>query len=292
MPLIQIKDSEGHGMMIREVGKFRIPPDFPEEVFREVPKLTMREDDIVMANWMRSGTHWMFEMISMLVNNNTETIPKKKEDHMLEYQPMSMLDALPSPRVLNTHLRFRYLPEDMKTKRCKVVYLLRDPRDAHVSLYSLQTRRKNVGYDGHWKNWFTLCLNGELSWGTWFHHVRDWERVFEEYRNLDVHFVHYEDMKKNPLEELRKVSRFLGTDSTEELLQAIIDKCQLARMRFDKLPYEALENGQSIHYEKGVAGTWKEFFTVEQYEQFEKLYRQNMTGSKFESRYRGPVDVL
>ncbi|XP_046328093.2 sulfotransferase 1B1-like [Haliotis rufescens] len=292
MPLIQIKDSEGYGLMFREVGKNRIPKDFPEDVIREVPKLAMREDDIVITNWMRSGTHWMFEMISMLINNNTETIPKKKEDHMLEYQPISMLDALPSPRVLNTHLHFQYLPEDMKTKRCKVVYLLRDPRDAHVSYYKLLIKGSITGYEGGWKNWFALSLNGELSWGAWIDHVRDWEKVFEEYPNLDVHFWHYEDMKKSPLEELRKVSKFLGSNSTEELLQAIIDKCQLERMRCDKFQYEWLENGQSIHYEKGVVGTWKEVFTVEQYEQFEKLYRRKMAGSKFESRYRGPVDVL
>ncbi|XP_067655607.1 sulfotransferase 1B1-like [Haliotis asinina] len=292
MPVIQIKDSEGYSMRMREVGENRIPPDFPEDVIQEVPKLKIRDDDIVIANWMRSGTHWVFEMISMLLNGNTETIPKKKEDHMMEYQPIRLLDTLPSPRVINTHLHFRYLPEDMKTKRCKVVYLLRDPRDALVSFYTLQSSRPAVGYDGKWKNWAALCLKGELIWGSWFDHVRDWERVFHEYPNLDVHFWYYEDMKKNPLEELRKVSMFLGINSSEELLQAIVDKCHIERMKSDKLPYEWLENGECKHYEKGVAGSWKQIFTVEQYEEFEKLYRQKMSGSKFESRYRGPVEVL
>ncbi|XP_046549258.1 sulfotransferase 1B1-like [Haliotis rubra] len=292
MPVMQIKDSEGYSMTMRQVGENRIPPDFPEDVIQEVPKLRIRDDDIVIANWLRSGTHWVFEMISMLLNGNTETIRKKKEDHMMEYQPISLLDAVPSPRVLNTHLHFRYLPEDMKTKRCKVVYLLRDPRDALVSFYTLQSTRPVVGYDGKWKNWAALCLKGEVIWGSWFDHVRDWERVFQEYPNLDVHFWYYEEMKKNPLEELRKVSVFLGTNSSEELLQAIVDKCHIERMKSDKLPYEWLENGECKHYEKGVAGTWKEIFTAEQYEEFEKLYRQKMAGSKFESRYRGPVEVL
>ena len=61
-----------------------------------------------------SGTHWVFEIISMLLNGKAETIPHSKGKLMLEAVPKSELEKCPSPRVLNSHLPLTMLPKDIK----------------------------------------------------------------------------------------------------------------------------------------------------------------------------------
>ncbi|XP_048242627.1 sulfotransferase 1A2-like isoform X2 [Haliotis rufescens] len=225
MSIIKVKDRAGVSLLLRQVGDVRIPPAYSEEVLREVPKLALREDDIILLGWMRSGTHWTYEMICMLINNNTETIRKKKEEDMIEFVPHSTLDNTPSPRVLNTHLLFHQMPEDLKTEKIKVVFLLRDPRDAIVSWHRMQTLLPHYEYKGAWKDWFPLCIYGELDWGSWFDYVRDWERELPKHPNLDVYFWYYEDMKKVQWVVGRKCSR----SNSMKNLRMYIDRRWLGR---------------------------------------------------------------
>ncbi len=80
-----------------------------------------------------AGTHWVFEMVHMLLNKEATTVKQEKRDTMLEFQSAEELNNQPSRRVISTHLHFKYLPEDLRTKRCQAIYLVRNPRDAMVS---------------------------------------------------------------------------------------------------------------------------------------------------------------
>ena len=61
-----------------------------------------------------AGTHWGFEIISMLLNGTAESVPLRKVALMLENTPESELEKLPSPRVLNSHLPMCMLPKQIK----------------------------------------------------------------------------------------------------------------------------------------------------------------------------------
>ena len=54
---------------------------------------------------------------------------------MLEFNTQEMMSSLPSPRVLNTHLTHNFLPDRSKEKRCKIVHVMRNPKDVLVSYY-------------------------------------------------------------------------------------------------------------------------------------------------------------
>ena len=60
------------------------------------------------------GTHWGFEIISMLLKGNAETVPIPKEFAMLEFTTPADLEKLPSPRVLNSHFPLCILPRQLK----------------------------------------------------------------------------------------------------------------------------------------------------------------------------------
>lgn len=97
----------------------------------------------------------------MLLNNNDVTIPKKKEDNMIEFSDIPTLEAIPSPRVLNTHLQSQVLPEALKTGACRVIYLIRDPKDVAVSWYNMHTSYSHYDYTGQWQDWLPMFLEGK-----------------------------------------------------------------------------------------------------------------------------------
>ncbi|KAK3607134.1 hypothetical protein CHS0354_036077, partial [Potamilus streckersoni] len=121
-----------------------------------------RSDDILLCNYPKSGCHWMWEVISMILQGSATTIPDLKENHMIEMVPENHLAALPSPRVLNTHLKFSQLPRDMIEKRCKIVLILRNPKDVAVSFYHHHSGIVTVyQYEGKWENYLSLFNNGK-----------------------------------------------------------------------------------------------------------------------------------
>ena len=64
--------------------------------------------------FVTSGTHWIHEIISMLLKGKAETISHSKGERMVEARPQSELEKTPSPRVLNSHLSLHMLPKAMK----------------------------------------------------------------------------------------------------------------------------------------------------------------------------------
>ena len=51
------------------------------------------------------------------------------------YRTPSSLDQMPSPRVLNCHLFADDLPLQIKSKKVKVIHVLRNPKDVAVSFF-------------------------------------------------------------------------------------------------------------------------------------------------------------
>jgi hypothetical protein len=82
-----------------------------------------------------SGTHWVWEIIVMLLQGRAEYHQYVREHIFLDAVPLSSVDSLPSPRVFNTHIPFRWLPQQHFRSGRKAVNVIRNPKDAAVSLY-------------------------------------------------------------------------------------------------------------------------------------------------------------
>ena len=57
----------------------------------------------------------------MMYQGKAETIPTIKQEHMLEFCSIEQLNALPSPRVMNTHYTYKDLPTDMLKRKTKII---------------------------------------------------------------------------------------------------------------------------------------------------------------------------
>ncbi|XP_067649081.1 sulfotransferase 1B1-like [Haliotis asinina] len=288
-----LTDKGGNSIYVNCVDGHYFPPftldvDYATHL-ENIKKMHMRVDDVIVVGYGKSGTHWMWEVAGMLLAGSTNYIRQIKESQFLEVKTVAVLDALASPRLLNTHVGFRFLPSEIVTKRIKVIYLLRNPKDVAVSLYhhvtGLSAGRKSE-YNGTWDDFLDAYIQGKVAGGSWFDSVLDWEKTVAGLTELPLLTVHYEDMKADPLTNVQRLSEFLGVHRDSTFCQEVVEACSFKKLKHAKDNLEenylrdAWKPGTEGFYRKGEVGDWKNWFTVAQNERFDAVYAEKMKNSK------------
>jgi hypothetical protein len=99
----------------------------------------------------------------MLLKGKADYHPKAREHLFLDSVDPSVLDSLPSPRVISTHFPFRWLPQEHFRYGRKVVNVIRNPKDAAVSLYC-QLRSSGDDFASMpWSDFFERVIIGECK---------------------------------------------------------------------------------------------------------------------------------
>ena len=106
------------------------------------------------------GTHWTYEILNMLLSQKAERVKSYKQSGMLEYISQSQFDELPSPRVLNTHSLFSQLPVDFVNRKCKIILIMRNPKDVAVSFFHHHTGITQYEYEGTWEAYLPRFMQG------------------------------------------------------------------------------------------------------------------------------------
>ena len=228
----QIVDASGKTMNVVKVNGNIYPP-FGEYKFREIPKLRIRDDDVLLCGYPKTGCHWMYEIIFMLLHGKAELSRHGKElGGMIDFIPEILLDSLPSPRVLNSHLMYAQLPKEIVEKKTKIILTVRNPKDTVVSFYNHHIDLKSMySYGGSFNDYFNLFMEGRLEYGDYFDYVLDWERTMKNQSFNQIHCVSFEDMKSAPLKCVLDVANFLKVKVTEQFAREIVDACSFNRMK-------------------------------------------------------------
>ncbi|XP_046559664.1 sulfotransferase 1B1-like isoform X4 [Haliotis rubra] len=290
MPLVKVSpmNAPQFELPVLEVDSVRYPFFYNEDIVRNMPEVTCRDDDVMLCGHIRSGTHWCYEIVNMLLSKSTASVPHTKHDLHVESVDLETLDSRTSPRVLNGHMQFNRLPKQVTEKRVKIIYLLRDPRDVAVSWYQLM--EKNFRYRGGlsicpFPDWLKLFCDGELEWGSWFDHVTSWERAMLQHEDHPFLVVHYEDLISDPRREVIRMNEFLGTEADDEFCEEVAAACQFSNMKENKCSITQILNGETIHYNKGHVGSWRSWFTLEMISYFNQVYQKKMRYTRIHSKY-------
>ena len=103
--------------------------------------------------------------------------------------------------------------------------------------------------------------------------------------------MRYEDLLESPLEQVRKVARFLGgrfAAHDDAALERIVDASSFGEM---KKRHETEENtsmrneGEAGHFRKGKAGDWRDHFSEAQVRRFSQVLRERTAGSGLEEAF-------
>nr|KAG5713170.1 hypothetical protein BaRGS_007697 [Batillaria attramentaria] len=148
-----------------------------------------------------------------------------------------------------------------------VLHVYRNPKDSVVSMwfhYKQLPPLKDITLPQ-----FVHCfIDGGVPFGTWMDFLKQVQKFAQD--NPDVPFfnVSFEETKRNPVDSVRRLARFLGVDASDKLCQDIADACSFQNMKkVEETSSKSFPEGTAFPldqkmYRKGEVGDWKNHMTV------------------------------
>ena len=223
-----------------------------------------RPGDIYIITAPKAGTTWAQQIVHQLLTQG-----RGEFDHIYQVAPYlealserseaeRFLEALPSPRVLKTHLRHDLLKPPADSR---ILYVTREASDSLLSFYHHRCLREGFHLD------FDAYLRGALVRSPWRTHLESW---WPHRTDPNVLHVRYEDLSADLEGGIRRIAAFLGIPIQQERLPDILHRCGFAYMkqhhaRFDvRLAYFDAGGPGGGFIRAGVVGGGKAALNAEQ----------------------------
>lgn len=261
-----------------------------------------KNGDVLIASYPKTGTTWLREISRRICFHDDEEMMKTAaimEIPFLSYlecgskEKFEIVDALGlKRRVWGTHLTSDNVNMEKLTKHgVKIVYVMRNPKDMIVSMKKFfegmawfDSPEFKPLFKPEWKDFVQLLVDGkvplQMKEGEWYpYHIRSWMQHKGE---PNFHFVFYEDMKKNPHEEIARLCKFLEVPLTDENISHVVEATSFQSM----LKSSKLAGGGDVKmFRKGGVGNWKEHFTVSQSEMVDRKMAEGLADLKIDFKY-------
>ncbi|KAK6230766.1 hypothetical protein QUC31_002284 [Theobroma cacao] len=263
-------------------------------------------DDVFLTSSIKTGTTWLKAIIPTIMNpkgrKNDDT-----DDPLLKHHPNDLmpslelqlfkdnpnpdLTAMPSPRLFRSLVPYPLLPESVKNSACKIVYITRDPKDVFVSMWHFMNSWTCTIGQGPWKmnEAFESFCRGVHAFGPFHDHVLSyWKESLR--RPEKILFLRYEDLKKDPKVQLKKLASFLGRPfAKEEEVEKVLWRCSLERLK----TLEVNQNGvdpwlgipYKLYFRRGIVGDWENNITEEMKERLDQVTRMKFEGSGLDFKH-------
>ncbi|XP_070561101.1 sulfotransferase 1B1-like [Ptychodera flava] len=205
--------------------------------------------------------------------------PDVAEEEFNAGQGIEQIERVARPRLLKSHLPYQFFPTQALEKKCKIIYIVRNPKDTAVSYYY---HYRLFHFVAPWNDFYNLFINDNVSYGSWFDHVLGWWKHKDE---SNILYLKYEDMKKNFKKAIQSVASFLDKTVSDEEVIKIMDFCKLQKMKenaavnMERFTHGFGSKKTDNFIRKGIIGDWENHFTVAQNVNFEKLYEERMAGT-------------
>ncbi|XP_056391673.1 sulfotransferase 1 family member D1-like [Hyla sarda] len=268
------------------------------ENWENVQRFQAKDGDLLIVTFPKSGTTWMSEILDLMIHNGDVTKTQRgaifERVPFLEYAAPDMpsgteiLNAMESPRVIKSHLPVHLLPSSFWEKKCKILYMARNPKDVLVSYYHFYRMAILHPDPGTFEDFIQMFIEGEVAFGSWSDHVKDW---WKSRRQKDILYLFYEDMLEDPKCELRKVTKFIGKDLSEDILETIHQRTTFKNMKenqmanYSTIPTSIMDHSISPFMRKGICGDWKNHLTVAQSELLDEYYKMEMSDTDLTFRF-------
>jgi hypothetical protein len=259
----------------------------------------LQRDDIIIATYPKAGTTLMQQIVMLLLNNGDVdevgdvmvTSPWIEREYCMAKDRPAAFESLrrkttggTSRPVLKTHAPYHLFPAKSVPNGCKVIVVVRDPRDVAVSMHKHYLGLPRFQYTGPFDHFINLFLAGKVGHGCFFDHVGGWWKAYQEHGPESMLWLKYEDLVSDKLGAIRQIAAFLGVPEDDDLFERVKDGSDIDNMRSNaaKKSSKGSGFGSASHFNKGVSGRWKAKLTVAQAEKFSQLY---------ESKFRGGGEV-
>lgn len=241
--------------------------------------LVMRDDDIVIATYAKSGTTWMQQIVGQLIFQGAEDVDVGEISPWVDLRVPPKAIKLPAIEA-QTHRRFlkTHLPVDalVFSPKAKYLYIGRDGRDVVWSMHNHHATANAAWYEAlndtpgrvgppiapppaSKRQYFLDWLEGDgHPFWPFFENVRSWWAI----RDLpNVHLVHFADLKADMPGEIARIAAFLEIDVDQERWEAVLSHCSFDYMKAHAEKAAPLggalwEGGATSFIHRGVNGRW------------------------------------
>uniref|UniRef100_A0ACD5T807 Uncharacterized protein n=1 Tax=Avena sativa TaxID=4498 RepID=A0ACD5T807_AVESA len=285
--------------LLRHYGGFWMPESYLPGVAAAHTRFKPRPSDVLLASFPKSGTTWL-KALAFATLNRVKHPPRHPDHPLRRCNPHDcvkylesgdrvdddMFTALPSPRVLGTHIPYSLLPAGITAEDGsggRIVYICRDPKDALVSTWFFVKKKLAAeASDGEppkpytIEEAFELFCEGRAIYGPQWHHVAGyWEA--SRRRPEMVLFLWYEDMLRDPAGNVRKLAEFMGCafsggEESAGVVEDIVEICSidsLKNMEGNKTGSQRTFRNETF-FRKGAAGDWSNHLTPAMAERLDK----------------------
>ncbi|XP_072471973.1 sulfotransferase 2A1-like [Notamacropus eugenii] len=244
----------------------------------------VRDKDIIIITYPKSGTHWMIEILSLIYSKGDPTwvksVPFWKRSPWIEGHT-EVVKNKADPRLLTSHLPICLFPKSYFSSKAKIIYVARNPRDVLISAYYFGNQISQFQPCLDFEHFFESFVQGNVVFGSWFDHVRGWLSMKNSEKFL---LLTYEELHQDLKTSVDKICQFLGMELSEEEISSVIQNASFQAMKNhilennEAIPIENVEPFKIMIMRKGICGDWKNYFTVTQMETFNQLYQEKMKG--------------
>ncbi|CAH1776858.1 unnamed protein product [Owenia fusiformis] len=262
-------------------GGITVMMTMPRDTLEAIPNMELYKDDVIVAGFPKTGGGWLQEITYLVLNDaNTEAAnatPSFQRIPFIETLSKENLLGLKNaqrPKILKTHLPMRMIPDHSKVG-AKLIYSTRNPKDVAVSFYHFH-RMNMTMHAGDFDEFLELFMSDDIAYGNYLKHVADYTKAAEQ-ADSNVLIIKYEDNHKDPEGTIKKIAEFCNKTLTQTQIDEILDHTTFKNMSNNpSTNYEGawfFDQTISKYLRKGIVGDWKESFTSEQTEKFDKWLR-------------------
>ena len=223
-----------------------------------LPVHDVRDDDLFIVSYPRSGNTWIRFLLANLLASGEEITFRNIEEYVPDlHKSASTLAERQGRRFVKSHHPcYEAYP--------RFIYIYRDGRDALVSHYHYTTERKV--FAGSFGEFVVSSLASKF--GSWREHVIG-ALDFAHSQPERVLLLQYEQMLERPRDFAAKVAAFARIETDETQLASAVAKSSFVQLQSieKKFGAEKLEQPCSF-FRKGESGQWRSYFTDELYQRY------------------------
>ena len=223
------------------------------KLFPQNGKIKIKKNDVYLVSYPKSGNTWMrFLLINYVFNSRRDQLIYNDLENFIpsiHKSTASHINNLKGFRIIKSHFVKLHYP--------KIVYIVRDGRDALVSYYyyTMQLR----GFKGTFEDFYNFDLNSGAE--TWDQHLNK-ALSYKNKKPDKILIVKYEDLKNDTAEVLTKIIHFIGLELDKDQLNYAINSSSFKNLKnMQEQTGVKVEDKPINFFRKGKSNQWKDYFT-------------------------------